>query len=86
MVDVVELAKSKAQVNAAETSLKTNVMLVLVVVVMFAGFALPSDVNAVITAFIKGLLPLAIAVVNFAKIQQVLATHWQNLWQNIKPG
>ena len=83
-VDVVELAKVKSQLNAAETSLKTNTILTVVIVFMFASSAVFSPgVNTINITIVKGLLPLAIAVVNFVKIQQLLVDYWQNFCHNI---
>jgi hypothetical protein len=69
-----------SEIAATARSLKTNLILSLVVVFIVLLMAKSSDTIIVLAvSTLKGLVPILTTIANFGKIQNVLALYWQNL-------
>ena len=76
-VDVLEIVRRKAEINAAIVSLKTNLVLGASVIFIFICFFLTSRaLNTILVTLLKGLIPIATAILNFVKIQEVYKLYW----------
>jgi CBS domain containing-hemolysin-like protein len=79
-LDSAELARSKAEMAASEVSLKTNLFLLLTIMLLFTFFNLMLvKVSAFVSTVFKGLIPVSTAVANFSKIQHMLQLYWERL-------
>ncbi len=69
-----------SEIAATARSLKTNLIMSLVVVFIVLLMAKSSDTIIVLAvSTLKGLVPILTTIANFGKIQNVLALYWQNL-------
>ena len=77
-MDVSEIHRYKAEIDAAVTSLKTNAWLGTLIVFIFAGqFIFPVTITSLTITLIKGLTPIVTAIANFAKIQEIILDFYQ---------
>ena len=76
-VDVLEMVRRKAEINSAIISLKTNLVLGVSIIVIFTCFFLISrTLNTIMTTLLKGIIPIATAISNFVKMQDILKLYW----------
>jgi len=76
-VDVLEIARRKAEINAAITSLKTNLVLGVCILLVFTCFFLtPISINSILVTLLKGLIPIVTTISNFVKIQEIVELYW----------
>jgi hypothetical protein len=74
-----------SEIAATARSLKTNLILSLVVVFIVLLMAKSSDTIIVLAvSTLKGLVPILTTITNFGKIQNVLALYWQNLVSHLR--
>ena len=69
------------EISAAVRSLKTNLCLSLILLVIFICLAIFSDtVNVVMATSTRGFVPIVTTLANFVKVQNVFLIYWTNIW------
>ncbi len=74
--DFIELAQHKTEIKAAIISLKTNLVLGVVVVLLFLGGLTARSSNTILGALLKGIIPIATAISNFVIVRDILKMFW----------
>jgi heme/copper-type cytochrome/quinol oxidase subunit 4 len=81
-VDVLEMVQRKAEIKASITSLITNLVLGVSIILILIHFQLTTyfeaseTSNAILIILLKGLIPIVTAISNFVKMQEVLELYW----------
>ncbi len=76
-----EEEKSKAQMSAAERSIKTNLILGLIFLVSFSSLMFVPNIwrpycYVIVFSVMKGALPVLTAIANFGTVKQVATQYW----------
>jgi hypothetical protein len=74
--DLLELAQQKAEIKAAIISLKTNLVLGVLIIVLFLAVAISRHSSPVIGTFLKGFIPSVTAISNFQIIHDIFKIFW----------
>jgi hypothetical protein len=74
--DFIELAQHKTEIKAAIISLKTNLVLGVVIVLLFLGGVTARSSNTILGALLKGIIPIATAISNFVIVRDILIMFW----------
>ncbi len=78
--DSAELAQRRTEINAAVSSLKTNLLLCVTFLSVFLfAFVLSLILNTLILTILKGLIPVVTTITNFGKVQQIILVYWESL-------
>ena len=78
--------KRRSEINAAVRSLKTNVLLIATLAVVFVLYfrVLNFTNKALMLSMYKSLAPILTAIANFGKIQNVLSSYLVNIKEKLK--
>ncbi len=74
--DFIELAQHKTEIKAAIISLKTNLVLGVVIVLLFLVGVTARNSNTILGALLKGIIPIATAISNFVVVRDILKAFW----------
>jgi hypothetical protein len=78
-VSIENVSNKNSEIIAAARSLKTNIILTLVFILVFVCLAFLSDpINIIIGATLKGMIPILATIANFGKIQALLLIYSEN--------
>ncbi len=81
-VDVSEILRRKAETKSAVTSLITNlvlglsIILILIHVILTSLFRASENSTFILIILVKGMIPIVTGIANFVKVQEVLVAYW----------